>query len=55
MERVRESNKLDFDSDFEIQVYKKLQERGYKVAPSHSMPKIYLFSLLGSTIAKSIL
>ena len=31
MERVRESNKLDFDSDFEIQVYKKLQERGYKV------------------------
>ena len=31
MKRVSESNKIEFDSDFEIQVYKKLRERGHMV------------------------
>jgi len=30
-ERIRESKRLEFDSDFESQVYKKLQERGHRV------------------------
>jgi very-short-patch-repair endonuclease len=31
MERISESRKLEFDSDFEIQVYDKLRERGFIV------------------------
>ena len=31
MERIRESKRVEFDSDFEIQVYKKLEERGHRV------------------------
>ena len=31
MERITESKRVEFDSDFEIQVYKKLQERGHRV------------------------
>jgi len=31
MERIRESKRLEFDSDFEFQVFKKLQERGHRV------------------------
>ncbi|MBI1663917.1 MAG: DUF559 domain-containing protein [Nitrosopumilus sp.] len=31
MERITESKRVKFDSDFEIQVYKKLQERGHRI------------------------